>query len=137
MYTELSLFSAYPLLSAYYLTVYIYRRMRLTIGVYGISPCTCSSCYGTCATCSTCSLVPRPLPQSGERAGTHCLRMRNINIIHLPCPRALASYPGPSHKAARGLGTSTRLYFIVASYPGSCHQAALWEGPGLNFLADA
>ena len=36
MYTELSLFSAYPLLSAYYLTVYIYRHMRLTTGVYGI-----------------------------------------------------------------------------------------------------
>ena len=37
MYTELLLFSTYPLLSAYYLTVYIYRRMRLTTGVYGIS----------------------------------------------------------------------------------------------------
>ena len=34
---ELSLFSAYPLLSAYYLTVYIYRCMHLTTGVYGIS----------------------------------------------------------------------------------------------------
>ena len=35
MYTELSLFSAYPLLSAYYLAVYIYRHMRLTTDVYG------------------------------------------------------------------------------------------------------
>ena len=35
MYTELSLFSPYLLLSAYYLTIYIYRRMRLTTGVYG------------------------------------------------------------------------------------------------------
>ena len=36
MYTELSLFSAYPLLSTYYLTVYIYRRMHLTTGVYSM-----------------------------------------------------------------------------------------------------
>ena len=47
IHTELSLFSAYPLLSAYYLTIYIYRRLRLTTGVYGIhvhvSTCTCIS----------------------------------------------------------------------------------------------
>ena len=35
MHTELSLFSAYPLLSAYYLTVYIYSCMHLTTNVYG------------------------------------------------------------------------------------------------------
>jgi len=36
MYTVLSLFSAYPLLSAWYPTIYIYRRMRLPTGVYGM-----------------------------------------------------------------------------------------------------
>ena len=36
MYTELPVFSAYLLLSAYYLTVYIYRRMRLTTCVYSM-----------------------------------------------------------------------------------------------------
>ena len=34
--TELSLFSTYPLLSAYYLTIYIYSRMCLTTGVYNM-----------------------------------------------------------------------------------------------------
>jgi len=46
MYMELSLFSTYPLLSAYYLTIYIYRRVCLTTGVYGIY--IVNRCWRTC-----------------------------------------------------------------------------------------
>ena len=63
MYPELSLFSAYPLLSAYYLTIYIYRRMWLTTGVYGtfILPKSLSCSYTVSRSNSTlcCGQIPR------------------------------------------------------------------------------